>query len=118
MPFDPVCAPGTQDLSSARVVSVQPGEHVNDLSLQLPRPLAFGDLYVDVTWPDGSPARGGARAFANWNGARADFKQAPKETNRVKLRLALKRNYEVRVDWIDAKPGKMSLCGTCGDKNG
>jgi len=106
MPFDSVYAPGTQDLSSARVFVVQPGEHVNDLSLKLPHSLAFGDLYVDVTWPDGSPARGGARAFADWNGTRADFERAPIETNRVKLRLALHTNYEVRVDWIDSKPGK------------
>ena len=106
MPFDPVYAPGTQDLSSARVFVVPPGEHVNDLSLKLPRPLTVGELYVDVTWPDGSPARGGARAFADWNGARADFERAPNETNRVKLRLAVQRKYEIRVDWIDAKPGK------------
>jgi hypothetical protein len=26
--------------------------------------------------------------------------------HRVKLRLALKRKYDIGVDWIDAKPGK------------
>jgi hypothetical protein len=106
MPFDPVYAPGTQDVSAARVLTIQPGQQMTDVSLRLPKSLSFGDLYVDVTWPDGSPALGGARAFAEQGGARADFEGAPNATNRVKLRLALARKYEIRVDWIDAKPGK------------
>jgi hypothetical protein len=106
MPFDSVYVPGTQNVSSARVFAIQPGQEITSVLLRLPRPLPFGDLYVDVKWPDGSPALGGARAFAEWNRARADFEQAPAITNRVKLRLALERPYEIRVDWIDAKPGK------------
>jgi hypothetical protein len=106
MPFDAVYAPGTQDIPAARVFAVQPGREVSGVSLRLPMALPFGDLYVDVKWPDGEPAIGGARAFAEWNGARADFESARKTTNRVTLRLALERRYEIRVDWIDAKPGK------------
>jgi hypothetical protein len=106
MPFDAVYVPGTQDVSAARVFVIQPGHQVTGVSLRLPKPLPFGDFWVDVTWPDGSPAVGGARAFAEWNGARADFESAPNSTNRVKLRLALVRRYEIHVDWIDTKPGK------------
>ena len=72
----------------------------------MPTPLSFGDLYVDVKWPDGSLAVGGARATAELNGARADFKNASNSSNRVKLRLALGRKYDISVDWIDAKPGR------------
>jgi hypothetical protein len=74
--------------------------------LHLPKPLPFGDLYVEVKWPDGSPALGGARAWAEWKKAEAGFGGAPASTNRVKLRLALERRYEIRVDWTDFKPGK------------
>lgn len=105
-PFDPVFAPGTQDVSAARIFAVQPGRQVTGVSVQLPKPLPFGDLFVDVKWPDGSPALGGARAVAYWNGTRAGSEWAPKETNRVKLRLALGRHYSIGADWIDAKPGK------------
>jgi hypothetical protein len=106
MPFDPVYVPGTQDVQSARVFDIPPGQKTTGVSLQLPKPLAFGTLYVDVKWPDGSPAVGGARASADWKGARADFESAPAADNRVKLRLALGREYKIRADWIDAKPGK------------
>ena len=106
MPFDAVYVPGTQNTRSARIFAIQPGQQLTGISLRLPKPLRFGDAYVDVTWPDGSPALGGARAFAEWNGARADFERAPNSTNRVGLRVALKRRYSIRVDWIDAKPGK------------
>lgn len=106
MPFDSVYVPGTQNVSAARVFTIQPGQHITSVLLRLPGPLPFGDLYVDVKWPDGSPALGGARAFAEWNRARADFERAPPTTNRVRLRLALERTYEISVDWIDAKPGR------------
>jgi len=109
MPFDTVYVPGTQYVSAARVFAVQPGQQMTDVSLRLPEPLPFGNLYIDVKWPDGSPALGGARAFAEWNGARADFERAPNMSARVKLRLAFRRKYEVKVDWIDVKPGKFLL---------
>jgi hypothetical protein len=106
MPFDTVYAPGTQSASAARVFGIQPGQVIADVVLHLPKPLPFGDLYVEVKWPDGSPALGGARAWAEWKKAEAGFGGAPASTNRVKLRLALERRYEIRVDWTDFKPGK------------
>jgi len=106
MPFDPVYVPGTQNISKARVFAIQPGQQMTGVSLRLPRAVSFGDLYVDVKWPEGSPALDGARAFAEWNGARVDFQDAPNMSNRVKLRLALGRKYEIRVDWINDRPGK------------
>jgi hypothetical protein len=106
MPFDSVYVPGTRNVSEARVFAIQPGQQMTGVSLRLPGALAFGDLYVDVKWPDGSPALGGARAFAASNGARVDFQRAPDATNRVKLRLALGRKFDIWVDWLDAKPGK------------
>lgn len=105
-PFDPTYVPGTQDVSAARVFAIRPGQQVTDVSLRLPGSLPFGDLYVDVKWPDGSPALHGARAVAEWNGARADFQSAPKKTNRVKLRLALERRYKIKVDWADTIAGE------------
>jgi hypothetical protein len=104
MPFDPYFVPGTYAAEAARVFSVRPGEAVTGVVLKLPKPLPFGSLYVDVVWPDGTPALGGARAFAETNGARADFERASMGSNRVKLRLALDRMYDVRVDWLDSKP--------------
>jgi len=115
MPFDSVYVPGTRNVSEARVFAIQPRQQMTGVSLRLPGALSFGDLYVDVKWPDGSPALGGARAFAEWNGARADFERAANATSRVKLRLALGRKYDIRVDWIDAKPGKFLFVeGTSG----
>jgi hypothetical protein len=105
MPFDSFFAPGTQDVSKARVFTVQPGQEVTGVTLRLPRPLLFGGLYVRVYWPDGSPALDGARAFADWNGAQAGFERA-EAGNEVKLRLALNRKYQIRVDWLNGKPGK------------
>ena len=107
MPFDTVYAPGTENIAGARVFAIQRDAQVTGVSLRLPRSLPFGDLYVDVMWPDGTPALGGARAWARWNGAEAGFEPAPSATNRVKLRLALERKYEIQVEWIDAKPGKL-----------
>lgn len=99
MPFDPVYAPGTQDLRSAHAFNLGPDETVADVDLRLPQPLAFGVLHVDVLWPDGSPATDGARAFANdARSARADFASAAWSSNRVDLRLALGREYRVRAD--------------------
>jgi hypothetical protein len=109
MPFDPLYVPGTQRLESARVLSVQPGSNETGVQLRLPPPLPFGSLHVDVLWPDGTSAIDGARAFADFGRARADFEHSPKTSNRVTLRLALHRKYEVRVDWLDAKPGNFSL---------
>jgi hypothetical protein len=109
MPFDPLYVPGTQRLDSARVFSVQPGSDETGVQLRLPQPLPFGSLYVDVLWPDGTPAIDGARAFADIGRARADFEHCPKASNRVTLRLAVHRQYEVRVDWLDAKPGNFRL---------
>ena len=82
-----------------------PREHLTGIALQLPPPLPLGELFVDVVWPDGKPARGGARAFAHWNGARAAFENAPESENRVKLRLALGRSYQVTADWLELGPG-------------
>jgi hypothetical protein len=48
--------------------------------------LAIRDLYVDVMWPDGTPAVDGARAFAEIGRARAAFEHSPKESNRVTMR--------------------------------
>jgi hypothetical protein len=106
MPFDTAFAPGTQDPTAARVFDIHPGQQVTGVTFQLPPSLPFGDLYVDVKWPNGLRVSGGARAFAEWNGARAAFETAPALTNRVTLRLALGRKYEITVDWLDAKPGK------------
>jgi hypothetical protein len=104
MPFDPYYAPGTHRLEAARLFFVKPGEDVTGVFLLLPKPLPFGDLYVDVMWPDGTPAVDGARAFASTNNANADFERAPSASNRVKLRVALNRKYRVHVDWLDFKP--------------
>lgn len=104
-PFDSTYAPGTQKLAEARVFSLMPREHLTGIALQLPPPLPLGELFVDVVWPDGKPARGGARAFAHWNGARAAFENAPESGNRVKLRLALGRSYQVTADWLELGPG-------------
>lgn len=106
LPFDTVYAPGTLNLSEARVVVVPPGEHLTGVSLQLPEALPFGDLFVDVLWPDGSPALGGAAAFADWNSVRAAVEHAPKSENRVKLRLALGREYEVQAAWSGEIDGR------------
>jgi hypothetical protein len=106
MPFDTFYIPGARNVQAARIFTLRPGQQIAGVSLRLPKPLLFGDLYVDVKWRSGLPAAGGARAFADWNGVRADFQRAPIATNRVKLRLALNRQYEIRVDWIDPKPGK------------
>lgn len=46
MPFEPVYAPGTQDLPSARVFVVQPDRHLHGLSLKLRRPLAIGCMWM------------------------------------------------------------------------
>lgn len=107
-PFDSTYVPGTQKLAEARVFSVLPREHLTGIVLQLPPPLPLGELFVDVVWPDGKPARGGARAFAHWNGARAAFENAPQFENRVKLRLALGRSYQVTADWLVARPERFS----------
>ncbi len=101
MPFDPVYAPGTQEMRAAQVFNLGPDETVADVDLRLPQPLAFGVLRVDVLWPDGSPATDGARAFADdARSARADFANAARSSNRAGLRLALGRKYEVRADWL------------------
>jgi hypothetical protein len=109
MPFDTVYAPGTQEVTRARVFEIRPGQELTGVALQLPPPLLFGDLYVDVQWPDGSPASGGARANASWNGANADFQDAPSDGNRVKLRLAVGRTYEVGGDWLYWRLGQRFL---------
>ena len=105
-PYEPFYVPGTHVALAARVFTIKPNSQVTGVTLQLPKPLAFGDLYVDVKWPDGSPASEGARAFARNNGAYADNGRAPAASNRVKLRLALGRKYEIRIDWLNDKPGK------------
>jgi hypothetical protein len=105
MPFDPYYVPGTHAVEGAQVFSVKPDDAVTGLALRLPKPLPFGSLYVDVVWTNGTPARNGARAFAEANGARADVERAPMGSNRVTLKLALDRTYDVRVDWTD-KHGK------------
>lgn len=101
MPFDPFYAPGVGDSTAARIFEVKPGQEAQAGTLRLPPPLPFGDLHVEVRWPDGSPARGGARAFAVFNGARAAFEQAPRASNNVRLRLALGRTYLITADWLD-----------------
>ena len=106
VPYEPFYAPGTHNALAARVFTIKPNSQVTGVTLQLPKPLAFGDLFVDVKWPDGSPALEGARAFASSNGAYADDGRAPAATNRVKLRLALGRKYKIRVDWLNDKSGK------------
>lgn len=105
-PYEAFYAPGTHNALAARVFTIKPNSQVTGVTLQLPKPLAFYDLFVDVKWPDGSPALEGARAFASSNGAYADDGLAPAATNRVKLRLALGRKYKIRVDWLNDKPGK------------
>jgi hypothetical protein len=100
MPFDPVYAPGVQRISEARVFNLAANSHVKDVVIPLPAPLEFGNLYVDVLWPDGSPAKDGARATAEYDGSRADFQSALETTNRVKLSLALGRTYDVEADWF------------------
>lgn len=106
MPFDPNYVPGTQDLSKARVFEIKPGQEITDITLRLLKPLPFGNLYVHVKWPDGSAATGGARASAYWNGSQAALVLRPAKTNRVKLRLALNRQYKIRADWLNFKPGR------------
>ena len=106
MPYEPFYASGTHNALAARVFTIKPNSQVTGVTLQLPKPLAFYDLFVDVKWPDGSPALEGARAFASSNGAYADDGLAPAATNRVKLRLALGRKYKIRIDWLNDKPGK------------
>lgn len=101
MPFDPVYAPGTQDLRSARVFDLRPDEALEGVNLRLPPPLPFGVLRVDVLWPDGSPATDGARAVADdARSARADFARASPSSNRINLQLALGRKYVVSADWL------------------
>jgi Carboxypeptidase regulatory-like domain len=100
MPFDAFFAPGTRDVVNAQVFALQADQQLTGVTLRLPEPLPFGDLFVDVKWPDGTAAVDGARAFSRWNGVRADSGLAPKGTNRVKLRLALNRKYEITVDWF------------------
>jgi hypothetical protein len=53
LPFDAAYVPGTQQLSAARVFTVPPGQHLTAISLQLPKPLALGDLYVGAIHPSG-----------------------------------------------------------------
>jgi hypothetical protein len=109
MPFDPVYVPGVQELSAAQVFRVPVNSVVAGVTLQLPRPLPFRTLYVDVVWPDGSAAIQGARATAEFDGARAAFEDAPEATNRVALSLALGRIYDIEADWLNWDVGRPML---------
>ncbi|MFN7921446.1 MAG: carboxypeptidase-like regulatory domain-containing protein [Bryobacteraceae bacterium] len=100
MPFDPYYAPGVQQMSQARVFDFKPGENLDGVTLRLPPPLPFADLYVDVVWPDGTPAVDMARAVADWGNARAAYETAPNGSRRVKLRLVPRRKYKIRASWI------------------
>jgi len=79
---------------------LKPGETRTGVVVHLPPPLPFGTLFVNVLWPNGTPALRGARAFAEWNDSRAAFEHAASSSNRVALPLALGRSYEVSVDWF------------------
>jgi hypothetical protein len=108
-PFDTVYAPGAPSVGLARVFSVKADETVGGVTLQLPSPLPFATLFVDVLWPDGSPATQGARATADWKGHRSDFERAAKNSNRVLLHLALGREYEISADWLSDANGRFSF---------
>jgi len=106
MPFDSTYVPGTSDLASARVFTLQPSQQVRGVVLTLPAPLRFAHMFVDILWPDGSPATGGARGFANWRGRRSAFERAPDDSNRVTLNLAVGRTYDISVDWLSDRGGQ------------
>jgi hypothetical protein len=72
MPFDTVYAPGTQDLAEAQVFNVPIEQAITNVTIQVPEPLPFGEVYVDVLWADGSPALDQARVVAQSKGLSAD----------------------------------------------
>jgi hypothetical protein len=112
--FDPVYAPdSTQSLESAKPFQLKPGAAVTGASIRMPDPLPFGDLYVEVLWPDGTPANGGAFASATAdNGSRAgEAKAGDHETNRVRLELALNRDYSIRGIWLLFDPEYVRIEG-------
>jgi hypothetical protein len=101
--FEPTYVSDATTATAARIFTLKPDDQVTGVLLRLPKPLPFGDLFVHVEWPDGSPATGGARAFARWNGLHAAFEHAAIDGNRVKLSLALGRTYEISADWLSNK---------------
>lgn len=104
-PYEAVYAPGHSPLSKAQVLNIVPDARLTGISLQLPPPLPFGNLIVEVLWPDGSPAIG-ARAFAESKGGRSAFESAPRQSHRVALPLALGRQYQISADWISSLAGR------------
>jgi hypothetical protein len=114
-PYDTVYVPAAASVDAARVFTLKPDDQVKGVILRLPQPLPFANLFVDVLWPDGSPATAGARAFAEWNGRRSALERAPVEGNRVRLPLALGRTYQISADWLSDRNHQFVLVG--GEKN-
>jgi hypothetical protein len=108
-PSDAVYAPGTTEPTSARIFILRPGEQVRGVALNLPRHSRLGKLFVDVQWPDGSPATGGAGAFATRYGQRNAFERAPKAGGRVTLSLAVGRTYDISVNWFSDEKGQIEF---------
>jgi len=99
LPYDPVHSPGTSTPANARMFYLRTEEHADNVILRLPPLYPFGELLVDVVWPDGKPAVGGARARVWWNGHEVDEEGAGWGTNRISLFVPLGKNYQITADW-------------------
>lgn len=117
VPEDPVYVPGTTVVSHARIFTLRPDEQVNGVLFRLPPPLPLAELFVDVLWPDKTPAKGGARAEASSRGRRNAFERAPATTNRVKLPLVPGRTYEISVDWLSDRIGRFVIIEGAGSQS-
>ncbi len=100
-PYDPTYAPGP--------FNMKPGETRTGVVLKLPPPLPFGDLEVEVLWPDGTPARDTARASADLGEAHAGFADADPGSHIVRLPLALGRKYNIRAEWYRVTQNRRSV---------
>lgn len=100
-PWPTTFFPGVPTQARARVLHLQPNQIVSDLHIKLPPPKPTRAVQVRVFWADGSPADGGARAYAEplEKPQRFGSETSAKTGHIVELKLMQDYEYNVNASW-------------------